>query len=132
MTTNLWVEHFKQHTNYKESDCLAMVLINDIQGLTFLHEHGCPWSTTACAMAAYYGHFECLQYAVEHGCPINETTFSWALMNDNIQAVHYLHKHNCPRPNNIQTYCKVGSDCHSYLTLHGVLLDDGDVPITIR
>ena len=37
--------------------------------LQYLHENGCPWNSYTCHNAAYYKHWDCLQYAVDNKCP---------------------------------------------------------------
>ena len=37
--------------------------------LKYLHENGCPWDWDTCSYAAYYKHWDCLQYAVDNKCP---------------------------------------------------------------
>ena len=40
--------------------------------LKYLHENGCPWNDkydNTCLNAAYYKHWDCLQYAVDNKCP---------------------------------------------------------------
>jgi hypothetical protein len=48
--------------------------------LQYAHDHGCPWNTNTCSIAAREGHLECLRYAHEHGCHWNKHTFY--LVND--------------------------------------------------
>jgi len=37
--------------------------------LQYLRENGCPWDKWTCSSAAYYKHWDCLQYAVDNKCP---------------------------------------------------------------
>ena len=40
-----------------------------LPALQYLHENGCPWDRCTCHYAAYYKHWDCLQYAVDNKCP---------------------------------------------------------------
>jgi len=48
--------------------------------LKYLHENGCPWNDkydNTCLNAAYYKHWDCLQYAVDNKCPRWELFAKW-------------------------------------------------------
>jgi len=45
-----------------------------------LHENGCPWNDkydNTCLNAAYYKHWDCLQYLVDNKCPEWELCAQW-------------------------------------------------------
>ena len=49
----------------------------------------------ACAMAAEYGHWECVKYLHEIcGCPLSASVSLWAV--GNLEILKYLREHGCP------------------------------------
>jgi hypothetical protein len=63
--------------------------------LTWLQEHGCPWTEGTCRAAARNGHLECLRYAHEHGCPWNDSTSMAAAEGGHLACMQYAHEQGC-------------------------------------
>jgi hypothetical protein len=70
----------------------------NLECLTYLHDHECPWDAQTTANAAAGGHLWCLRYAHEHGCAWDEQTITNAVENDRVQCLHYAYQNNCPIP----------------------------------
>ena len=59
----------------------------------YLHRHGCPWSPTACVVAAQHGHLEVLQYLFDHQCGCRgELCMSQAIQSGQLKIVQFLHE----------------------------------------
>ena len=76
-----------------DEDALVAIQENDLQCLTVLHKHGCPWNTETCAAAADLGHLECPQYAHENGCPwVIEEVLAAGVVNGHLDILRYAHQ----------------------------------------
>jgi hypothetical protein len=70
--------------------------VGHLNCLRYLHDQGCPWSSSACSAAAQGGHLECLQYLHEQGCPCTVWVCSSAAEGGHLACLMYAHEHGIP------------------------------------
>ena len=106
---------------YWDKDLPAVLAFNGkIEGLKFVHTHGCPWDVNTTINACSLGYsqlfkfcnmygitskfnnsFECLKYAISNNCPCNRYCISSAIkvIKNSNQIIEYLYSKNCPIDN---------------------------------
>ncbi|KAJ1618639.1 hypothetical protein T492DRAFT_916680 [Pavlovales sp. CCMP2436] len=68
----------------------------NLEVLRDAHEHGCKWDSDLCKYAAEEGHLEVLRYAHEHGCEWDSDTCKYAAQGGHLEVLRYAHEHGCP------------------------------------
>jgi hypothetical protein len=77
--------------------CTNAARYGDLESLVYFHNNGnCPWNAKTTAMAAKYGHKNCLKYLYLNRCPWDEMTTAMAVFSGHLECFEYLVKKECP------------------------------------
>jgi hypothetical protein len=80
----------------EEDVCAVAAAYGHLDCLKYAHENGCFWDEVTCHCAARSGHLECLRYAHENGCEWDKDTCSGAAEYGHIECLRYAHDNGCP------------------------------------
>jgi len=93
---------------------------DELDMLRYLHEVAhCPWDARTCNAAASMDNLELLSYAHDHGCPWDEKTCAKAAKNNAIECLTYAHEHGCPWDRNVSRAARQSPKCLTYCVEHG-------------
>ncbi len=131
--------HEKLKCEWPDDVCKHLAEKDQLSMLDYAIESGCAVNKEAAAVAAKYGHLDCLKLLHEHNCPWDESTTDAAASYDELECLQYAHENGCPwrdTPevdeedrdwNNICTTAAARGhlECLKYAYNHGVPLQQG-------
>lgn len=86
----------KKNFPWDKQTCALAAYRGQIELLEFLRENGCPWDETVCSLATQGGQFKTIKWLRSRDAPWDEKTYSMAGIAGNREMLQWLEDNGCP------------------------------------